>query len=49
MGLLFNGRSDQAGCGELIERMLDGCHPDGAALLGEPAGELLGGLPAANA
>jgi hypothetical protein len=42
----FTGRSDQAGCGELIERALGGGQPDGAALLGEPGGDLLGSLTA---
>jgi len=42
--VLFVGWSDQAGCGELIERALHGGQPDGAALLGEPGGELLYGL-----
>jgi hypothetical protein len=44
--LPFVGWSDQAGCGELIERALDGGQPDRAALLGEPGGELLDGLAA---
>src|SRR4029434_6724952 len=37
---------DQAGCGELIERALDGCQPDGTAVLGESGGKLLGSLTA---
>jgi hypothetical protein len=47
-GLLFVGWGNQAGCGELIERALDGGQSDGTALLGEPGGELLGSLPAVN-
>jgi len=45
-GLRFTGRSDQAGSGEFIKRALDGGQPDGAALFGEPGGELLGSLTA---